>query len=502
MRAPASAVSSSTDAAARKVHYIYIRMQTMSDLDEDTTDDYPCGVSDMGCDYGEDYEDLEEVDSYLTGAQTVEGHHDPYQRAGRRECFSVLSIAEVEHFRDQNISKVAEEVLGADPVWARDVAAVLLRQMDWDAVKVTEALSTNSAKLLLDHQLLGPGKIVLCEDECDIMGPECAGSNCDMVQLACGDAACTGCVADHVKVTIRDGKSLNIRCMACEARLPDHLVPQLKLPPDTMQIFTKSLLHSYVDNNPLVKWCPSEKGCGNVVALRANTKLQLHAGSMPEEGEPSQVELKRYGHYYARPYCLYHCVLHGRYRANHDSELAARRGLAEEHQGRLQKIYQLLHDARIVIPSNDYLKEAWEELIKVRMALKWAYVVAFFAFDWRKDKNQPYKGFVIPEDNLKKTLFEDFQKSVEVFVERLSALVERDLKSIETATEAQEHIKNVSAVLQICCDQRLVCCNVSDFPPSVWIGKCNKIKPPVPLQSLVRAIKIDIRGPDWKPFYI
>ena len=50
--------------------------------------------------------------------RTVEGHDDPYQRAGRRECFKILDLAQVEAARDQRCTTNPAAATGSCAVHA------------------------------------------------------------------------------------------------------------------------------------------------------------------------------------------------------------------------------------------------------------------------------------------------------------------------------------------------------------------------------------------------
>ncbi|KAF2305879.1 hypothetical protein GH714_008547 [Hevea brasiliensis] len=75
----------------------------------------------------------------------------------------------------------------------------------------------------------------------------------------------------HFIVKINEGQSRRIRCMAhkCNAICDEAVVRSLvsKKHPDLAEKFDRFLLESYIEDNKMVKWCPSTPHCGNAIRI-------------------------------------------------------------------------------------------------------------------------------------------------------------------------------------------------------------------------------------------
>lgn len=91
-----------------------------------------------------------------------------------------------------------------------------------------------------------------------------------LVYMLCGFACLIGW-ARHFAVMINEGKSKRIRCMAykCNAICDEDVVRSLvsKTQPDLAHKFDRFLIESYVEDNKMVKWCPSTPHCGNAIRV-------------------------------------------------------------------------------------------------------------------------------------------------------------------------------------------------------------------------------------------
>ncbi|XP_019101828.1 PREDICTED: putative E3 ubiquitin-protein ligase ARI4 [Camelina sativa] len=70
----------------------------------------------------------------------------------------------------------------------------------------------------------------------------------------------------HFTVRINEGESKRIRCMAhkCNVICDEDVVRRL-VSPELAEKFDRILLESYVEDNKMVKWCPSTPHCGNAI---------------------------------------------------------------------------------------------------------------------------------------------------------------------------------------------------------------------------------------------
>ncbi|XP_010530857.1 PREDICTED: probable E3 ubiquitin-protein ligase ARI2 isoform X2 [Tarenaya hassleriana] len=89
-----------------------------------------------------------------------------------------------------------------------------------------------------------------------------------MTRMDCGHCFCNNL---HFTVKINEGQSRRIRCMApkCNAICDEDVVRSLvgKSRPDLAEKFDRFLLESYIEDNKMVKWCPSTPHCGNAIRV-------------------------------------------------------------------------------------------------------------------------------------------------------------------------------------------------------------------------------------------
>lgn len=104
---------------------------------------------------------------------------------------------------------------------------------------------------------------------CDICMEELAGS--EVTKMDCGHCFCNACWTEHFIVKIKEGQSKRIRCMAhkCFAICDEAVIRKLvgRRHPDLAEKFDRFLLESYIEDNKMVKWCPSIPHCGNAIRV-------------------------------------------------------------------------------------------------------------------------------------------------------------------------------------------------------------------------------------------
>ncbi|KAL4581252.1 hypothetical protein LXL04_017462 [Taraxacum kok-saghyz] len=85
-------------------------------------------------------------------------------------------------------------------------------------------------------------------------------------RMDCGHCFCNDCWTEHFI-----GQSRRIRCMAhkCHAICDESIIRTLvgKRHPDLAEKFERFLLESYIEDNKMVKWCPSTPHCGNAIRV-------------------------------------------------------------------------------------------------------------------------------------------------------------------------------------------------------------------------------------------
>ncbi|KAF5814359.1 putative transcription factor C2H2 family [Helianthus annuus] len=93
----------------------------------------------------------------------------------------------------------------------------------------------------------------------------------EMTKMDCGHCFCNNCWTEHFIVKINEGQSRRIRCMAhkCFAICDEAIIRDLvnKRHPDLAEKFDRFLLESYIEDNKMVKWCPSTPHCGNAIRV-------------------------------------------------------------------------------------------------------------------------------------------------------------------------------------------------------------------------------------------
>ncbi|XP_073022322.1 probable E3 ubiquitin-protein ligase ARI2 isoform X2 [Primulina eburnea] len=93
----------------------------------------------------------------------------------------------------------------------------------------------------------------------------------DVTKMDCGHSFCNNCWTEHFVVKINEGQSKRIRCMAhkCNAICDEAIIRKLVSVrhPDLAEKFDRFLLESYIEDNKMVKWCPSVPHCGNAIRV-------------------------------------------------------------------------------------------------------------------------------------------------------------------------------------------------------------------------------------------
>ncbi|KAH9656396.1 putative E3 ubiquitin-protein ligase ARI1 [Citrus sinensis] len=154
-------------------------------------------------------------------------------------------------------------------------ARTLLIHYRWDVEKLLAVLVENGKESLFNEA----GVTVIDDADpmlplsstvmCDICMEEVAGDKA--TKMDCGHCFCNDCWTEHFIVKINEGQSKRIRCMAhkCNAICDEAVVRNLvsKKHPNLAEKFERFLLESFIEDNKMVKWCPSTPHCGNAIRV-------------------------------------------------------------------------------------------------------------------------------------------------------------------------------------------------------------------------------------------
>ncbi|XP_042004260.1 probable E3 ubiquitin-protein ligase ARI2 isoform X1 [Salvia splendens] len=155
-------------------------------------------------------------------------------------------------------------------------ARTLLIHYRWDVEKLTAVYVEKgrshmfseagvSMTEIVDLDPDEPSSTVMCSICIDDVPVE------DITKMDCGHSFCNSCWTGHFVVKINEGQSKRIRCMAhkcnaiCDETIIRHLVSAEH--PDLAEKFDRFLLESYIEDNRMVKWCPSTPHCGNAIRV-------------------------------------------------------------------------------------------------------------------------------------------------------------------------------------------------------------------------------------------
>ncbi|KAL3627009.1 putative E3 ubiquitin-protein ligase ari2 [Castilleja foliolosa] len=153
-------------------------------------------------------------------------------------------------------------------------ARTLLIHYRWDvetlfAVYVEKGINRMFAEagitMVIDLDPAEPTSTVMC----NICMDDVPGT--DATLMDCGHCFCNTCWTEHFIVKINEGQSKRIRCMAhkCNAICDEAVIRKLvnARHPDLVEKFDRFLLESYIEDNKMVKWCPSVPHCGNALRV-------------------------------------------------------------------------------------------------------------------------------------------------------------------------------------------------------------------------------------------
>ncbi|XP_057964244.1 probable E3 ubiquitin-protein ligase ARI2 isoform X2 [Malania oleifera] len=155
-------------------------------------------------------------------------------------------------------------------------ARTLLIHYRWDVEKLfavlvekgERSLFTEAGVTVVEHHDLDSSPMSSTVS-CDICMDDVPSN--EVTRMDCSHSFCNNCWTEHFIVKINEGQSKRIRCMAhkCNAICDEVIVRNLvsKRHPDLAEKFDRFLLESYIEDNKMVKWCPSVPHCGNAIRV-------------------------------------------------------------------------------------------------------------------------------------------------------------------------------------------------------------------------------------------
>lgn len=109
-----------------------------------------------------------------------------------------------------------------------------------------------------------PGEEITC-GTCFCEVPRSEGT-----QMQCGHFFCNNCWQQHLKIQVSEGKSRRLPCMGvrCGVTCDEAQVKRLLAnDAETLDKYMRSLLESYIEDNAMVRWCPSVPSCGRAIRV-------------------------------------------------------------------------------------------------------------------------------------------------------------------------------------------------------------------------------------------
>ncbi|XP_021738548.1 probable E3 ubiquitin-protein ligase ARI2 isoform X2 [Chenopodium quinoa] len=164
-------------------------------------------------------------------------------------------------------------------------ARTLLIHYHWDVDKLVTVFVEKGK----DHLFAEAGvKMVKCPDLGTYLSPSstlfCNVCMEDVrynetTQMDCQHTFCNNCWTEHFIMQIREGHSRRIKCMShkCNTICDESVIRNLvsKRDQDLAKKFDRFLLESYIEENKLVKWCPSVPHCGNAIRVEGDVLCEV-----------------------------------------------------------------------------------------------------------------------------------------------------------------------------------------------------------------------------------
>ncbi|KAI3429520.1 hypothetical protein D9Q98_005609 [Chlorella vulgaris] len=252
--------------------------------DDDWFEDYDTdmsnasgGASDPGSPHQEHSDGGDSASS--SGDDADDGYQERAAAEGstdqRKRLYTVIDRANLRRMQDEALTQV-QSILGCSSTTAR----ALLIFFSWDAETVLGTLAERGQEEVYKRAgLLSQAEEVpqACGDAGAAAGSSdevtcgvcmCEGPRQEATTMECGHTFCNTCWREHLRISISEGLSRRLKCMAagCGVVCEEPKVKKLlKDNPPLVAKYEQTLLESYVDDNKRVRWCPSVPHCGNAI---------------------------------------------------------------------------------------------------------------------------------------------------------------------------------------------------------------------------------------------
>uniref|UniRef100_A0A1J3CD46 RBR-type E3 ubiquitin transferase n=1 Tax=Noccaea caerulescens TaxID=107243 RepID=A0A1J3CD46_NOCCA len=225
-------------------------------------DGYYSAEEEEDYDYSSDQQSLDGIDNEESDLQPT---------SSKKSSTQVITQESLLAAQREDLQRVVE-LLSVKEHHAR----TLLIHYQWDVEKLfavfvekgKESLFSAAGVTVYDYRQFGNSSSSHSSNlTCDVCIEDVPGDQ--MTRMDCGHCFCNSCWAEHFAVQINEGQSKRIRCMAhkCNAICDEDVVRNLvsKSRPDLAKKFDRFLVESYIEDNKMVKWCPSTPHCGNAI---------------------------------------------------------------------------------------------------------------------------------------------------------------------------------------------------------------------------------------------
>ncbi|XP_073122929.1 probable E3 ubiquitin-protein ligase ARI2 isoform X3 [Henckelia pumila] len=231
---------------------------------------------------------MEEEDYYVSGDSEEEEEEDYYSPDRDEESLDELenddAVAPWNPSKTSSSKVITKEsLLGAQREDLRRVmellsvrehhARTLLIHYRWDVEKLIAVYVEKGKSCLFEAAGVTLVEILDPESSSAVMCIICMDDipAKDVTKMDCGHSFCNNCWTEYFFVKINEGQSKRVRCMAykCNAICDESVIRKLVniRHPDLAQKFDRFLLESYIEDNKMVKWCPSVPHCGNAIRV-------------------------------------------------------------------------------------------------------------------------------------------------------------------------------------------------------------------------------------------